>query len=87
MQAIRQSVSRLALTTGRRTYKQPAYWRQPTMNDLPVPQGDFFELEAQRLRKYNLILGTGVLLCSIAFGIYFQTDLIQMHYSPPKSLD
>lgn len=87
MQAIRQSVSRMALATGRRTYKAPAYHRQVTMNDMPVPQGDFFELEAQRMRKYNAILGTGILLCTIAFGIYFQTDLIQMHYTPPKSLD
>lgn len=87
MQAVRQSISRLALSTGRRNYKAPAYWRQTTMNDLPVPQGDFFELEAQRVKKYNAILGAGVLLTGIAFAIFFNTDLIEMHYSPPKSID
>lgn len=87
MQAIRQSVPRLAIATGRRTYKAPAYWRQATMNDLPVPRGDFFELEAQRVKKYNGILAAGVGLAAIALGIFFQTDLIELHSSPPKSLD
>jgi len=87
MQAVRQVVARTANLAGRRTYKVPAHHRQVTLNDLPVPQGDFFELEAARNRKYNAILGVGILLSTVSIGIMMQTDLINFHASPPKSLD
>lgn len=87
MQAVRQSVATLGSAVGRRTYKVPAYWRQATMNDMPVPRGDFFELEAQRVKKYNTILFVGLAMSATALGIATQTDLIELHLSPPKTLD
>lgn len=72
----------------KRGYKAPPkYWREVTMNDLPVPRGDFWELEAQRNGLYNKILATGVLVSGAALAIACSTDLIQLHYSPPKSID
>lgn len=57
------------------------------MDDLPVPRGDFWELEAQRNAKYNKILATGILISGAALAIAMSTDLIQLHMTPPKSID
>lgn len=57
------------------------------MNDLPVPQGDFFELEAARNRKYNAILIGGIALAGAALLLAKESGLIELHYSPPKSID
>ena len=39
-----------------------------TMNDLPVPQGDFFARHAANQRRYNTILAAGIL--SVVSGLY-----------------
>lgn len=42
--------------------------RQPTLNDMPVPEGDFWALHAKRQRKHNIVLATGV--ASLSFAIF-----------------
>lgn len=56
--------------TTRRQYH--ARYRSPTMNDMPVPEGDYFALHAQRQRKYNAVLATGVSMN--LFGLYMVRD-------------
>lgn len=56
-----------AITTTR-NYGKGGQHRLPTLNDMPVPEGDFFALHSARQRKYNLILATGV--CSLGFSIF-----------------
>lgn len=70
----------------RRGY-QTKHFRKVTMNDLPVPQGDFFELEAARNRKYNAILLGGIALAGGSLALACSTGLIELHMSPPKSVD
>jgi hypothetical protein len=48
------------------------------MNDMPVPEGDYFALHAQRQRKYNTVLATGV--CMNAFGLYMVSFSIQSFF-------
>lgn len=57
------------------------------MNDLPVPRGDFFELEATRNRKYNAILAGGICLAVGSLVLAKESGLIELHLNPPKSLD
>jgi hypothetical protein len=37
------------------------HFKQSTMNDLPLPNGDFFAEYARKQRKYNTILAVGIL--------------------------
>lgn len=48
-----------------------------TMNDLPIPQGDFFARHAANQRKYNTILAAGII--SFASGLY--AVRINCHFS------
>lgn len=50
----------------RRNYGKGRVHKCPTMNDLPIPDGDFFAFHAQRNRKYNAILAAGVIMLSSA---------------------
>lgn len=57
------------------------------MNDMPQPQGDFFQLHGQRQNKYNRALLIGCL----TFGgtLYFakESKLLYFNYNPPKTID
>lgn len=49
-----------------------------TMNDLPVPEGDFYERKAKRNRRYNswLIAGVvsfGITMFAVRLSSYFST--------------
>lgn len=50
----------------RRNYGKGEVHKYPTMNDMPVPNGDFFAMHAKRNRKYNAILATGIAFFSTA---------------------
>jgi hypothetical protein len=41
----------------------------PTVNDLPVPQGDFFEEHARKNRGYNRVLILGISVFAVALTI------------------
>lgn len=40
--------------------------RQQTMNDLPVPHGDFFEAYSKKQSRYNMMLAAGVIMVGIS---------------------
>jgi hypothetical protein len=46
----------------RRNYGHGRKQKFPTMNDMPVPEGDYWALYAKRQRKYNSILAAGLTL-------------------------
>ncbi|CAD7080965.1 unnamed protein product [Hermetia illucens] len=58
-----------------------------TMNDLPVPQGDWQEAYQKKQAKYNAVLVAGIAMLATAIGLAKSTGLIQLNFSPPKSLD
>uniref|UniRef100_T1H7H8 Deltamethrin resistance protein prag01 domain-containing protein n=1 Tax=Megaselia scalaris TaxID=36166 RepID=T1H7H8_MEGSC len=55
-----------------------------TMNDLPVPQGDW-KLTLENSKFNALVAGIAVLAGTI--GFVKTSGVIQFNYSPPKSLD
>uniref|UniRef100_A0A0K8TPI7 Putative conserved plasma membrane protein n=1 Tax=Tabanus bromius TaxID=304241 RepID=A0A0K8TPI7_TABBR len=69
-----------------RTY-HGGHHKVATMNDLPVPQGDWQEHYQKLQSKYNAILATGVVMLLAAVGLAKSTGVIRFNYSPPKSLD
>ncbi|XP_055534174.1 uncharacterized protein LOC129723781 [Wyeomyia smithii] len=89
MQAVRP-LANLAVRNGAlltRSYHGPSNFRVFTMNDMPVPEGDFFEEHRRRNRTYNAVLGAGILVFGITFTIAKESGLIYFNYSPPKSID
>lgn len=50
--------------------------KAPTMNDMPVPQGDFFELYNARQRKHRAVFFIGLAMFSSAiFAVKFNDKL------------
>ncbi|EDW76730.1 uncharacterized protein Dwil_GK19773 [Drosophila willistoni] len=58
-----------------------------TMNDLPVPAGDWREQHSQQNAKYNAVLAAGVLILAGTIGFVKASGLIHFNYSPPASTD
>jgi hypothetical protein len=42
--------------------------RQNTLNDMPIPEGDFFAAHAKKQQKNNAVLAIGVV--SLSFSIF-----------------
>lgn len=61
-------VMQFSAITTTRNYGKAGQHRTPTLNDMPVPEGDFFALHSARQRKYNTVLATGV--GSLSFAIF-----------------
>ncbi|XP_055597711.1 uncharacterized protein LOC129747488 [Uranotaenia lowii] len=57
-----------------------------TMNDMPVPEGDFFEQHARKNRVYNAVLAAGIVIFGITVSVARETGLIYLNKNPPKSL-
>lgn len=56
----------LAVTkTIRRNYG--GHTRPARLNDMPIPEGDFFAHHAKRQREHNTVLALGI--CSLGFGL------------------
>lgn len=53
--------------TGRRNYGG-GHHRPPTMNEMPIPEGDFMALHGKRQAGYHTVLALG--LASSGFGIF-----------------
>lgn len=52
-----------------RSYHGPSNFRVFTMNDMPVPEGDFFEEHRRKNRTYNAVLGAGIIIFGITLTI------------------
>ncbi|XP_063696828.1 uncharacterized protein LOC134827891 [Culicoides brevitarsis] len=86
MQAARMFIRNSVNFTARRGYKSKHH-RTVTMNDMPQPHGDFFELEAARNRYYNSVLFSGLAVFGASLAFAANSGLMELHYSPPKTLD
>lgn len=65
------NISRYAILAATKTFRRNyggGYLKPPTMNDMPVPKGDFNFLHAQRQAAYNTVLAIGA--GSAGFGIF-----------------
>lgn len=71
----------------KRGYHGVGQGKQPTMNDMPVPEGDFFQLHAQRQAKYNRALIVGILTLTGTVFFAKESGLLNFNYNPPKSID
>lgn len=61
--------------------------KQPTMNDMPQPEGDFFALHAKRQARNNRALLIGIATLSGTLFMAKESKLIYFNYNPPKSID
>lgn len=58
-------------TTTRRNYGGGKNLKLTSLNDMPVPEGDFYAHHAKRQRGHNMVLGIGI--ASLSFAIYLVT--------------
>ncbi|XP_023300573.2 uncharacterized protein LOC111682815 [Lucilia cuprina] len=58
-----------------------------TMDDMPVPQGDWKEHHSRQNAKYNAVLLTGVAALVGTLALIKSTGIVELNYSPPSSLD
>ncbi|XP_061392565.1 uncharacterized protein LOC133328028 [Musca vetustissima] len=58
-----------------------------TMDDLPVPQGDWKEHHTRQNSKYNAVLAAGIAALVGTIALVKTTGIIHLNYSPPESTD
>ncbi|CAB0009591.1 unnamed protein product [Nesidiocoris tenuis] len=58
--------------------------RQPTMDDLPVPQGSWEAQYKANQAKYNVHLLLGIAFFSVTLITAKATGLIYLNWAPPK---
>jgi hypothetical protein len=56
------------------------------MNDMPVPEGDYFTLHAQRQRKYNTRLAAGVTMSGLGLVVVSDLNACMFIFSHLRSL-
>ncbi|XP_053956648.1 uncharacterized protein LOC129242825 [Anastrepha obliqua] len=61
--------------------------QQSTLNDLPVPEGDWKENHSRQNTKYNAWLITGVLFLAGTIGFAKSSGVIELNSKVPQSLD
>ncbi|XP_036336367.1 uncharacterized protein LOC118746621 [Rhagoletis pomonella] len=61
--------------------------QKTTLNDLPVPEGDWKEHYTRQNTKYNAWLITGVLFLAGTIGFVKTTGVIEFNNKVPVSLD
>ncbi|XP_063225223.1 uncharacterized protein LOC134532591 [Bacillus rossius redtenbacheri] len=67
-----------------RQYHPPAAFKQPTMDDLPVPQGSWQAAYDAKQRKYNIQLISGILVFAFTVGFVAKSDMIDFNFSRPE---
>ncbi|XP_058464678.1 uncharacterized protein LOC131438588 [Malaya genurostris] len=86
MQAIRP-FSKLAARNAAfltRGYHAPSNFHLCTMNEMPVPEGDFFEEHNRKNRTYNAVLAAGVVIFGVTLTVAKETGLIYLNYNVPN---
>lgn len=58
-----------------------------TLNEMPVPMGDFFKLHRERNRRYYSILTLGVIMLATAVTIFRESKLVGLNFSPPETYE
>lgn len=58
-----------------------------TLNDMPIPNGDFFKLYKQRQRRHNSFLVLGVIMFASAVMVFRQSKIVNLNFSPPETLE
>ncbi|KAG5674959.1 hypothetical protein PVAND_004903 [Polypedilum vanderplanki] len=90
MQGVR-SLRLLARNTlnivARRNYGHGRRHKFPTMNDMPVPEGDYWALYAERQRKYNTRLALGVTMSGLGLYVLSTDKIVHFHWSPPDTYE
>lgn len=56
-----------------------------TLNEMPVPEGDFFKLYKHRQRRHNSILALGVFMFASAVTVFHKSEIIKLNFSPPEN--
>ncbi|XP_055601547.1 uncharacterized protein LOC129750607 [Uranotaenia lowii] len=58
-----------------------------SMNDRPVPEGDFMTHWNKRQRFYNMMLAGGFGSFVIAMGMVIQSGLVFLNFVPPETYE
>lgn len=74
------------MRTSRRNYGGGNH-RQVTLNDMPVPEGDFMALHKKRQSRHHTVLAIGIVSLSFALSLYKNTDIIFFNFSPPDTYE
>lgn len=61
--------------------------RESTMNDLPVPSGDWQEQYARQNARHNAWLVAGVVFLAGTIGFVKTSNIIDFNAFAPKSID
>lgn len=58
-----------------------------TQNQMPIPAGDFYQLQRQRNCRHSSILGLGIAMLTSALFSFSQSKLIKLNLSPPVTYE
>ncbi|GAB0097854.1 uncharacterized protein DMENIID0001_135320 [Sergentomyia squamirostris] len=93
MLALRPALVRLAtrnlgaVSPAVRCYHGHNPHRASNMDDLPTPEGDFYELHSKRQARYNRALVGGVLTFIVTLMVVKESGLVHLNYSPPSTYE
>ncbi|XP_055843262.1 uncharacterized protein LOC129910044 [Episyrphus balteatus] len=71
----------------RAAYHAGGHHKPSTMNDLPVPEGDWQEHHSRQNSKYNAVLLTGILVLAGSIGFAKSSGIIFLNSKPPKTYE
>ncbi|XP_069695402.1 uncharacterized protein COX7B [Periplaneta americana] len=72
-----------AAVTQVRAYHPPANYKEPSMDELPIPQGSWQSQNNSNQTKYNLHLLIGVSFLTLTLGFVATSGILEFNFSPP----